>query len=101
MIPGMWTAPKLNVPGLLITGTDTEIGKTVISCAIAHCLKTRGHTVGVCKPFASGCRKEREGLVNDDAEALAHFADCREPLDVINPIRFASIIPTVSLVSGT
>jgi len=79
---------KLNKPGLFITATDTEVGKTVVTCAIAAVLKQRGQTVGVCKPIASGCRKDREGLVNEDAEALAHFADSNFPLATVNPVRY-------------
>lgn len=82
--------PNLNKPGLFITGTDTDVGKTVVSCGIAWALRQQrpGAKVGVCKPFATGCRRERGGLVAGDAEALAHFADCRLPLDIINPVRF-------------
>lgn len=81
---------RFRTPGLFVTGTDTEVGKTVIACAIAWALRQQrgGAKVAVCKPFATGCEKRREGLVNADAEALAHFADCRLPLDVINPVRF-------------
>lgn len=81
---------RFSTPGLFVTGTDTEVGKTVIACAIAWALRQQraGAKVAVCKPFATGCEKRREGLVNADAEALAHFADCRLPLDVINPVRF-------------
>ncbi|MEO0966471.1 MAG: dethiobiotin synthase [Planctomycetota bacterium] len=90
---------SLRCPGLFVTGTDTEVGKTVISCAIARALRLtpvvdrgarepRLARVGVSKPIASGCRREREGLVNEDAEALAHFADTDQPLDVVNPVRF-------------
>lgn len=82
-------------PGLFITATDTGVGKTVITCAIAAALRkqsakagSRQCKVGVCKPMATGCRKDREGLVSEDAEALAHFADCRQPLEVICPIRY-------------
>lgn len=80
--------PELTKPGLFITATDTGVGKTVVSCAIAHALSKRGHRVGVSKPFATGCRKDREGLVNEDAEALAHFANASQSLEVINPIRY-------------
>ncbi|MFK7790945.1 MAG: dethiobiotin synthase [Phycisphaeraceae bacterium] len=81
---------RFKTPGLFVTGTDTEVGKTVVSCAIAYALRQQrsGAKVAVCKPMATGCEKRREGLVNEDAEALAHFSDCRLPLDVINPIRF-------------
>jgi len=80
--------PSLTCPGLFVTATDTEVGKTTVTCGIASALRDEGRRVGVCKPFASGCRNDREGLVSEDAEALAHFADCRQPLEVINPIRY-------------
>lgn len=80
--------PRLRKPGLFITGTDTGVGKTVVTCAVAVALRRAGMRVGVCKPFATGCRREREGLVSEDAEALAHFADSRESLTVINPVRY-------------
>lgn len=84
----LWEPLRLTKPGLFITGTDTGVGKTVVTCAIGHALQARSLGVGVCKPIATGCRREREGLVSGDAEALAHFADCRLPLDVINPVRY-------------
>lgn len=91
-------SPQLTKPGLFVTGTDTGVGKTAITCAIASALRQQtGQQVGVCKPFASGCRREREGLVSEDAEALAHFSDCRQPLSVIHPIRYAApLAPAVA-----
>lgn len=82
--------PRLTARSIFVTGTDTGVGKTVVACAMAAALRRQrpAWRLGVCKPMSSGCRREREGLVHEDAEALAHFADCREPLDVINPIRF-------------
>jgi dethiobiotin synthetase len=77
------------IPGILITGTDTDIGKTVIAGAIAAWFKQQGTRVGVLKPIASGCVHRREGLISEDAEFLAHCADSPHPLDVIAPIRFA------------
>ena len=82
------TPPRLGCPGLFITGTDTDVGKTVAACAIAATLRGRGMRVGVCKPIATGCRFDVSRLVSDDAEALAHYADCRLPLDVVNPVRY-------------
>lgn len=80
--------PQLVKPGLFVTGTDTDVGKTVVTCAIAHALRQAGHRVGVCKPFASGCRKGRYGLVSQDAQALAKFADCDQAMRVLSPIRY-------------
>src|SRR2546423_13232212 len=77
------------IPSLLITGTDTGIGKTVIAAAIAQALRRQGHRVAVFKPCGSGCVLRREGLVSEDAEFLAHCADARHPLDLICPQRYA------------
>jgi len=76
------------IPGLFITATDTEVGKTVIAGAIAHYFFRQGARVGVSKPVASGCVWRREGLVSEDAEFLASCADARFPLDLICPQRY-------------
>lgn len=61
--------------GLFITATDTEVGKTVITGAIAAALKNRGLNVGVMKPLASGGVKSAGGsLVAEDAAFLLKAA---------------------------
>ena len=75
-------------PGLFITGTDTGVGKTLVAGGIANILSGQGHKVGVFKPVATGCRRDREGLVNSDAEFLAYCADSDFPLSLINPVGF-------------
>jgi dethiobiotin synthetase len=76
--------------GLFITGTDTGVGKTLIAGAIARVLASQGLKVGVFKPVASGCRRDREGLVSADAEFLAFCADCDYPLSVVSPVCFST-----------
>src|SRR3984957_17676042 len=80
------------IPGLFITGTDTEVGKTVVAAAIADWFRRRRFRVGVCKPAATGCKRVREGLVSEDAEFLATCADAAAPLDIICPQRFPEIL---------
>ncbi len=63
-------APK----GIFITGTDTCVGKTVFSAALAKLLKKRGINVGVMKPVTSGCNERNGRLVSADAELLAWSA---------------------------
>ncbi len=76
--------------GWFITGTDTGVGKTVIAGALALLLREHRERVSVFKPVATGCRRDLHlGLVNEDTEFLAHCADAAEPLDVINPVRYA------------
>jgi dethiobiotin synthetase len=40
--------------GLFVTGSGTEIGKTLIACALAHQIRARGRKVTVLKPVISG-----------------------------------------------
>ncbi len=57
--------------GIFITGTDTGVGKTVVSTALALLLRQRGCRVGVMKPVTSGCIERDGRLVSEDAETLA------------------------------
>jgi len=83
--------------GLFVTGTDTEVGKTLIAGAIARSLRSEGRTVEVFKPVATGCSRRREGLVSGDAEFLASCSDSRRPLSEIVPLRFrTAVAPNVA-----
>lgn len=80
------------LPGLLVTGTDTEVGKTLIAGAICRSLRKRGLTVEPYKPVASGCRRTPAGLVSEDGEFLAAAAESRRTLDAITPVRYAPAV---------
>jgi len=83
--------------GYFVTGTDTGVGKTIVTAALAATWRADGLNVGVMKPVATGCVRRREGLVSEDAEFLAKAADAPEPLDAITPVRFAEpLAPTVA-----
>jgi dethiobiotin synthetase len=71
--------------GLFITGTDTGVGKTLITGGIAYLLRRRGMKVGVFKPVATGCRIEMGELVSRDSEFLRMCAELNEPMTVITP----------------
>ncbi|ADG66374.1 dethiobiotin synthase [Planctopirus limnophila DSM 3776] len=43
-----------NLRGLFVTGTDTDVGKTYVSCRIIEALLNTGHNVGAYKPACSG-----------------------------------------------
>ncbi|HYW79764.1 MAG TPA: dethiobiotin synthase, partial [Thermoguttaceae bacterium] len=79
-----------HVPGLFITGTDTEVGKTYVASLIARSLVASGHRVGVYKPAASGCRLEAGVLVSDDAISLWEAAGRPGDLQHVCPQCFAA-----------
>jgi len=54
--------------GFFITGTDTGIGKTLVSCALLHAFAARGQTVVGMKPVAAG--RDDENGKWADVEAL-------------------------------
>ena len=72
--------------GIFITGTDTEIGKTVIAGGLAAALKAAGVDVGVMKPIASGGIEHKGQIVSEDAIFLKHATQVDDALDLINPI---------------
>lgn len=79
----------MKTKGLFITGTGTEIGKTVIAGCLAATLKHSGINVGVMKPICSGD--------NLDAQYLKHAAQVDDPLTLINPIYLKyPLAPSVS-----
>lgn len=78
--------------GFFITGTDTNVGKTLISCALITVLQQRGLTVAGMKPVASGALPTADGLRNDDALALKLSAGLDLAYDWINPYCFAEPI---------
>lgn len=71
--------------GLFITGTDTGVGKTIVTAAIAAALHKRGLRVGVMKPVESGCRRVDGTLLAEDAAFLRAAAGNDDAQELINP----------------
>jgi dethiobiotin synthetase len=71
-----------------VTGTDTGVGKTVVSLALMQALQSQGRTVVGMKPVASGCQPSESGLVNADALQLQARSSVRMPYERINPYAF-------------
>ena len=74
-----------------ITATDTDAGKTFVSCALIEALRNT-HKVAAFKPIAAGCDLEGSELVNEDAKYLFEFANVGQSINDINPIAFAEAI---------
>jgi dethiobiotin synthetase len=74
--------------GLFVTGTDTGVGKTRIAAALARLLADRNLIVRPRKPVESGCRREGDRLVPEDAGTLQAAARSDEPLAHICPYSF-------------
>ena len=55
---------------LYITGTDTEIGKTFVTCALLHAFAAQGLNAVGMKPIAAGADLVGGELINEDAARL-------------------------------
>ncbi|MDW4906450.1 dethiobiotin synthase [Streptomyces sp. ADMS] len=86
------------MPILVITGTGTEVGKTVTTAAVAATALAAGRTVAVLKPAQTGVRPDERG----DADEVARLAgDVRalelarypDPLAPATAARRASLPP--------
>lgn len=74
--------------GLFVTGTDTGIGKTLITAGLAYALRVLEIDTGVMKPVETGCPTRAGRLRPLDALTLREAAESRDALDLINPYRF-------------
>jgi dethiobiotin synthetase len=70
--------------GLFVTGTGTEVGKTVVAAAIARTLAAAGNRVAVFKPAVTGLEEEGE----PDHELLRRGAGSNQSDDEIAPYRY-------------
>lgn len=68
-----------------VTGTDTEVGKTLISCALLHALRQQGAQALAMKPVAAGASLIDGVWRNDDVDALAQHASVPVPQALIAP----------------
>ena len=80
--------------GWFITGTDTEIGKTFVACALLHAFRRTGVTALAMKPIAAGF--DEQG-VNEDVERLLAASSFAAPRALVNPYGFrAAIAPHIA-----
>ncbi len=78
--------------GVFVTGTDTEIGKTLFAQALVWRWRQDGRRIAVMKPVASGCRTTDAGLRNTDAERLLAVSNVDAPYETVNPYAFAPAV---------
>ncbi|MES2297203.1 MAG: dethiobiotin synthase [Pseudomonadota bacterium] len=68
-----------------VTGTDTEIGKTLVSSAILHALVALGVRACGMKPVAAGAELRDGELRNDDTDRLIAAGNVHLPMSIITP----------------
>ena len=68
-----------------VTGTDTEIGKTLVSAAILHKLVESGRRACGMKPVAAGATMVDGELRNEDADMLRAAGNVHLPSNITTP----------------
>lgn len=71
---------------IFITGTDTEVGKTVASVVLLHLLKKIGYSTASLKPIAAGVEEKMN--VNSDVIFLQENTTNKHTYKEINPYLF-------------
>lgn len=74
--------------GLIVTGTDTHVGKTAVAAAIVRLLRNEQRKTGAYKPVVSGAVQTVAGPVWEDAAVLSAALGNEFPLERIAPQRF-------------
>jgi len=78
--------------GVFVTGTDTGVGKSLVSATLLCALREAGILAVGMKPVASGCELMPEGLRNADALLLRRHSDGSAAYDDVNPYAFEPAI---------
>ncbi|QGQ48715.1 dethiobiotin synthase [Metabacillus sediminilitoris] len=81
--------------GIFVTGTDTNVGKTIISSGLAAVLKEKGIDVGVFKPLLSGISREDPA---SDTSLLKQLSKTSLSYEEITPFAFKE--PLAPYVAG-
>lgn len=69
-----------------VAGTDTGVGKTLVSAALLRAAREAGLSTAGCKPVAAGGEDTPEGLRNEDALALWQASSVPLAYEQVNPL---------------
>jgi dethiobiotin synthetase len=71
-----------------VTGTDTDVGKTVVATALLKHFNNKGLSTAGFKPIAAGCEAVDSKLQNDDALRLWRCSSAELTYEQVNPFAF-------------
>ncbi len=74
--------------GVFIIGTDTNIGKTVVSAGLMHVLRSNKYNVCYFKPVLSGAIYKNDLLYSSDTHFVKKVSELDEEFDNITPYAF-------------
>ncbi|MEC4672877.1 MAG: dethiobiotin synthase [Nitrospirota bacterium] len=80
--------------GLFVTGTDTQVGKTIVTAALGIALQRMELIIGVMKPIETGIESGPPGKPNDGTR-LHQLLTPKELKDLVTPYRFKKALAPV------
>lgn len=83
---GTQQAADSGLQGVFVTGTDTGVGKTLVTSALVMSLTQRGIDVGVMKPIETGI--SRSTKAQSDGARLRSAAGSQDPMTDVSPYVF-------------
>ena len=87
--------------GYFVTGTDTGIGKTVVTAGLLRAFGAAGVRAVGMKPVAAGTVRGCDGPTNEDVEAILAAAPVAAPRALVNPYCFdPPVAPHVAALRG-
>ena len=84
---------------LFVTGTDTDVGKTFITCALIEAFAARGIRATPMKPVAAGTINVNGVEMNADVAMLREVSATKAALGDVNPYCFSEPIAPHMIVS--
>ena len=80
-----------------VTGTDTDVGKTVVTAGLIEAANQAALSTAAIKPVAAGCESTESGLQNTDALQLQAAASHPLTYQQVNPVALeAAIAPHIA-----
>jgi dethiobiotin synthetase len=76
------------VKGFFVTGTDTGVGKTIITAALIKASNLLGFRTCGMKPIETGCLREGDILIPSDGILIKTIAHMEETVNHISPCCF-------------
>jgi len=74
-----------------VTGTDTGVGKTMMTGALALAMQSKNHTVGIMKPVETGLQVLSHKQESDGAR-LHQLSSHQEAIELTSPYQFQSAL---------
>jgi len=78
--------------GIFIVGTDTDVGKTIITAGLLHVLRSKGHSATYFKGALSGAIEKGDRLIPGDTDLVSRVSGLNESYENITPYVYKTAV---------